>query len=231
MIRKVIAIKYKAIPLPLKATIWFAVCQILQKGFSILITPIMTRMLSTEEYGKVSTYMAWEGIFAIFITLSSGHAVLNLCAKEDNKEKALSIVLGLNLSIALIWLFVLGLFKQQVCRILGFSWFLVLCLFVQSVAQSNIWCSILTTPLFTRILSTKEYGRISVYLSWESMVSLFITLSSGKAIMNLCVRHSDTNKISSSLTDDPMMIANSTSTCIQTLKPIWAGWGIGTGYL
>ena len=90
---------------------------------------------------------------------------------------------------------------------------------------------ILTGPFIARLLSTEEYGRASTFASWESMVSLFITLSSGKAIMNLCVRHSDTDIISSSLTDDTMIIANSTSTRIQTLMPIWAGWGIGTGYL
>lgn len=137
---KLLRNRYKSMPLPLKATIWFAVCQILQKGISILITPFMTRLMPAEEYGRASTYMAWEGIFAIFITLSSGHAVLNLCAKTDNRERALSNVLGLNLTIALIWFLALVIFRQQVCWTLGISWILVLCLFMQSLAQSNIFC-------------------------------------------------------------------------------------------
>lgn len=47
-------------------------------------------------------------------------------------------------------------------------WFLV-CSFLQK------GISALTTPIFTRILSTSEYGRVSVYYSWQDIFFIFIT--------------------------------------------------------
>lgn len=44
-----------------------------------------------------------------------------------------------------------------------------------SVVQRGI--SILTLPLFTRLLTTSEFGQVSVYNSWINIFSIFITLN------------------------------------------------------
>lgn len=49
-------------------------------------------------------------------------------------------------------------------------WFM-LCMFLQK------GISTITTPIFTRILSTDEYGQFSVFNSWMSIVTVFVTLS------------------------------------------------------
>lgn len=35
----------------------------------------------------------------------------------------------------------------------------------------------LTTPIFTRLLSTEQYGEINIYLSWYNIVTIFLTLN------------------------------------------------------
>ena len=35
----------------------------------------------------------------------------------------------------------------------------------------------ITTPIFTRILTTAQYGKVSVYLSWYNIISIFTTLN------------------------------------------------------
>lgn len=45
---------------PVKAAFWFTVCSFLQRGISMIATPIFTRLLSTENYGLYSTYLSWE---------------------------------------------------------------------------------------------------------------------------------------------------------------------------
>ena len=35
----------------------------------------------------------------------------------------------------------------------------------------------ITTPIFTRLLTTAEYGEVSVYLSWYNIISIFTTLN------------------------------------------------------
>lgn len=46
--------------------------------------------------------------------------------------------------------------------------------FICSFFQKSI--SVLTTPIFTRLLNTAEYGRYSVFNSWLGIVSIFTTL-------------------------------------------------------
>ena len=48
-------------------------------------------------------------------------------------------------------------------------WFLI-CSFMQKGITT------ITTPIFTRLLSTSEYGQYSVFNSWLSMITIFVTL-------------------------------------------------------
>ena len=62
--------KYSSLSEPVKASLWFAISNILQKGIALLSTPIFTRLLSTDEYGSFSVFQSWYGIFTIFATLN-----------------------------------------------------------------------------------------------------------------------------------------------------------------
>ena len=35
----------------------------------------------------------------------------------------------------------------------------------------------ITTPIFTRLLTTQEYGEFNVFNSWLSIVTVFVTLN------------------------------------------------------
>ena len=37
--------------------------------------------------------------------------------------------------------------------------------------------SFITLPLFTRLLTTEQYGQLTIYLSWEGILTLFLTLN------------------------------------------------------
>ena len=52
------------------------------------------------------------------------------------------------------------------------------------VSSAYVFCTIvqrcllfLTTPLFTRLLTTEQYGQIVVYTSWQSVLQIFLTLN------------------------------------------------------
>ena len=49
-------------------------------------------------------------------------------------------------------------------------WFLM-CAFLQKGV------SFITTPIFTRLLTTSEYGQYSVFNSWYSIVTVFVSLN------------------------------------------------------
>ena len=88
---------YLKMPDPAKASFWFMICTILQKGISMITMPIFTRIMSSEHYGIVSVYNAWYGILAIFATLNLSAGVFNkgMIKYEDDKANYMSSMLGL----------------------------------------------------------------------------------------------------------------------------------------
>lgn len=60
--------KYNGLSIPLKATIWFTIANILLKGISFITVPILTRVLPQADYGIVSVYNSYQQLFLIFAT-------------------------------------------------------------------------------------------------------------------------------------------------------------------
>ena len=61
-------------------------------------------------------------------------------------------------------------YKKMPVQVKASVWFLI-CSFLQK------GISTITTPIFTRLLSTEEYGQYSVFNSWLSIVTIFVTLN------------------------------------------------------
>ena len=45
--------QYKKMSVVAKAAMWFTFSTVLQKGISFITVPIFTRLMTTEQYGKV----------------------------------------------------------------------------------------------------------------------------------------------------------------------------------
>ncbi len=134
------ALYYRQLSLPLKATIWFAICQFLQKGISLLTTPFFTRLLSTEEYGIVSTFISWENILIVLITLSLSKSIMNLCVRQTDIDKVLSSILGLSLLVSVPWLLLFIVGKNFICQISGLPDSIVFALFFCPFFQGILTC-------------------------------------------------------------------------------------------
>lgn len=74
MFKKVVE-RYREMPVQIKASFWFLLCSFLQKGISVITTPIFTRLLSTAEYGQYNVFNSWLSIATIFITLNLSYGV------------------------------------------------------------------------------------------------------------------------------------------------------------
>ena len=132
--------QYKGMSAPLKASIWFTICNFLQRGISMITTPIFTRMFSAEEYGLFSTYASWENVAMMLVTLSLYKALMNLYVKYDDKDAVLSSVCGLELLITSIFCVLGILFQDNVSVLLKIPQPLVICLFVNCIFQSIFQC-------------------------------------------------------------------------------------------
>ena len=132
--------RYNSMSAPVKVAFWFTVCSFLQRGVSMITTPIFTRLLSTEEYGLYSTYLSWQTVLLMIVSLSLYKAMMNLYVKYEDQERVLSAVCGLELLLSFIWLLIGLTFKDKIAELLGISSTLVCCLFIYFVFQSVFQC-------------------------------------------------------------------------------------------
>lgn len=84
--------RYRALPVALRAGIWFAVLQYTQQALAVLTTPLFTRILTTEQYGLVSVYNTWHAVLDILFTLrlSAGIYQIQLSEHPDDRENVTS---------------------------------------------------------------------------------------------------------------------------------------------
>lgn len=106
--------KYKKLPIQIKASLWFLICSFLQKGVAFITTPIFTRLLTTEEYGRFNVFNSWEGIVTVFITLNLFYGVYTQGLIKFEKEKNIfsSSLQGLTLTLVSIF-FVIYIFLKK----------------------------------------------------------------------------------------------------------------------
>lgn len=125
--------KYKALPITVKATLWFMVCSILQKAISIITVPIFTRMLSKYEYGQFSVYNSWLQIFTMICTFRLDYAVFNkgMSKYKDKRDEYTSSMQGLTTIITGIVLIVYILLHNQINRLTELTTFISLAIFVE----------------------------------------------------------------------------------------------------
>lgn len=97
--------KYRNMSEPVKASIWYTVCNIINKGIALLSTPIFTRILTEEQYGQFTIFQSWYSIIFIFTSLNLflGGYQKGLLLFKDDKEAFTSSQLGLTTLITLLY--------------------------------------------------------------------------------------------------------------------------------
>ncbi len=91
MIRKRIVslkIKYNTVPASVKSAVAFTISSLVLRGITFLVTPIFTRLMSTTQYGIVSTYNSWQTILEVFALLGLTSAgVFNVGLNDYRNER------------------------------------------------------------------------------------------------------------------------------------------------
>src|SRR5574344_932833 len=87
-----------------RSSIWFTLCNFLQRGAALITVPIFTRLLTKEEYGSCNIYFAWIEVFLMFTSLKIPYEGFNngLIRYEEDKDGYTSAAAGLILVITLL---------------------------------------------------------------------------------------------------------------------------------
>ncbi len=144
MINKLLR-KYKKMSIMARASLWAFVASIIQKGISVLATPIFTRLLSAEEYAQYTLYQSWYDIFIIFASLNVFNYATYSAMNEYKDDKngfiatAQILVTGLCLICFAIY-YIVHIFYGD---IISFPLPIIVIMFLDILFFSafSLWCS------------------------------------------------------------------------------------------
>ena len=113
---------YNKLNSPVKASLWFTLCGFLQKGISMLTTPVFTRVMTETEYGQFATYNSWFSILQIIISLNlaAGVYTRGLVKNKDDQPVFSSSMLGLSTTIIAAWALLYFIFQKPLNNFIGF---------------------------------------------------------------------------------------------------------------
>lgn len=106
--------RYQNLSDSVKASIWFMICSVVQKGISFITIPIFTRIMSAEEYGQYSVFLSWENVIVIFASLNLSYQIFNngMAKYNADKDGYTSSMVGLTLGASLVTCIVYCCFKD-----------------------------------------------------------------------------------------------------------------------
>ena len=137
--------KYNLMPIQVKASFWFLICSFLQKGISVITTPIFTRLLTTSEYGQFDVFNSWLGIITIIVSMNLYAEVYTQGMIKFNEERKVfsSSLQGLSLTLVVIWTVIYIAFYQFWNKLLSLTTvqMMSLLLMIWTTATFNFWAS------------------------------------------------------------------------------------------
>ncbi|WP_128896353.1 oligosaccharide flippase family protein [Longirhabdus pacifica] len=196
----------------LKAGSFYLFGNVFNKAIAFLTIPIFTRLLTTSEYGMVSTYISWVTIVGAFIGLSLGSSIRSVYNESKPEVDAyISSILFLSMVNFLLTTFlVLLIIKLAAFEV---DKILVLLCFTQAymttvinaisikymmgfqyvkktllLAVPNIIVAVLSIILILKMDDMKHMGSIWSYFIVYSIIGtllFFISMLKGKTIINI----------------------------------------------
>ena len=87
--------QYNNLSVPVKASLWFIACFVIQRGLQFIGMPIFTRIMSQEDYGVYSVFFSWTNILCVISSLNIYSGVFNKAAVkyEDERDEYISRIL------------------------------------------------------------------------------------------------------------------------------------------
>ena len=135
--------KYKNAPIQAKAAFYVVICTFLQRGISMITTPIFTRLLSPSEYGQYNVFNSWYGILTILISLNlyTGVHQQGLIKFDKQRSQFTSSLLGLTTILVVFWTIIYLLFMDFWNGIFSLSTvqMLAMLIMILTSATFNFW--------------------------------------------------------------------------------------------
>lgn len=115
--------RYHSFPVQIKASLWFLVCSFMQKGISVITTPIFTRLLTPAEYGRFGVFSSWLSLATVVVSLNlfCGVYIQGLVKFDERRRQYSSSMQGLCLTLVVLWAIIYFLFSDFWNNLLSLS--------------------------------------------------------------------------------------------------------------
>ena len=137
--------KYNKLPVQVRAALWFLICSFLQKGISMITTPIFTRIMSTEEYGQFGVFNSWYGIATIIVGLGlyQGVHAQGLIKYDQERSVFTSSLQGLLTTLVTAWTIIYLIFHDFWNNLFTLTTVQVLCMLIMiwTTAVFSFWAN------------------------------------------------------------------------------------------
>lgn len=132
--------RYNNMSGPAKASMWFAICSLVQKGIAFFTTPFFTRMLSTNTYGMVVVYNSWYEIITIVATFQLATGVFNkaMIKYENDRDGYTSSTLVFASVITIFIFFIYIIIPDFWNSIIGLSVPIMIILFLDILFSTSM---------------------------------------------------------------------------------------------
>ena len=173
---------YRALKAPARASLWFLICGFLHKGVSLLTTPLFTRIMTSQEYGRFSVYNSWLGIIQIIVSLNlaAGVYTRGLVKNETDQDRFTSSMLGLSSTCIILWTVIYMIFHDLVNSWLDMSTVLMSAMLVE------IWATVAYQFWSNKERVNYRYGKLVAltitYTILRPLLALFSVLSVDTAL-------------------------------------------------
>lgn len=137
--------RYETLSIESRATIWFVVCNCIQKGITAVTIPIFTRLMAVDQYGIYSAYHTWTNMLTVVITLNlSAGAYNNAMLKfKEHRDAFTSSMQALVTCMAFVWGIIYLVFMDFWNAFLELPASMVLCMFIEILLNSafSFWAA------------------------------------------------------------------------------------------
>lgn len=200
---KIFLEKYKNMSKPIKASIWFIICYVIQRGFQFIGMPIFTRLMSTEEYGIYSVFLSWFNIICIFTSLNIYAGTFNkaMIKYSDSRDEYISTIQILTTITTIVFGIFILFFQSSIVKITEYDlkFIIVLIIYLLVFPTYQYWCqkqrfefeyrkmvlltllssisTLLLGIVFVALSHNKSFALVSTTVGVQVLISIFLYIS------------------------------------------------------
>ena len=171
----------------------FVISTFIQRGLSLITTPIYTRLLSSYDYGIVSTYNTWYGVLSVIFTLSIAANAFNtgLVKYKADRDGFVSNMISLTAFLVLCGFSIITILRVPFQNLSGLEYKYYVIMFINMFFDVvyGFWglCSKFDEKYIKYVIANLSLSALSILTTIVSLLTIdgdsaFVKILSGSII-------------------------------------------------